>query len=187
MSRRGAALAVAAIAVAALAAVVWWRLSGVSGAPPSEVPGEETAAAISGERSGTVVLFFPGRGSRLQPEERPVPETTEPEALIQALVEALLAGPQSEGLYPLFPFEVTVGSVYLSPEGIAFVDLSSAEAAPPASGSRREMLTVYGLVNTVMTNLQGVEGVVLLWNGRQRPTFAGHLDTARPLTLRRDL
>ncbi len=49
------------------------------------------------------------------------------------------------------------------------------------------MLTVYSLVNTVLLNTEGAERLVLLWNGQQPMTFAGHLNTARPLKANRDL
>jgi hypothetical protein len=37
------------------------------------------------------------------------------------------------------------------------------------------------MVNTVLANAERARAVVLLWNGTQRPTFAGHVDTIRPL------
>ena len=43
------------------------------------------------------------------------------------------------------------------------------------------MLSVYSIVNTVLLNIPEISAVVLLNNGQQRPTFAGHLDTSRPL------
>ena len=49
------------------------------------------------------------------------------------------------------------------------------------------MLTVYSLVNTVLLNFEQLDRVVLLWNGRQLRTFAGHVDTMRPLAANPDL
>ena len=62
-------------------------------------------------------------------------------------------------------------------------DLRSAERElPPASGSLAERATVYSLVNTLLLNVEGTRAVTLLWNGVQRESFAGHLDTTRPLS-----
>jgi hypothetical protein len=43
------------------------------------------------------------------------------------------------------------------------------------------MVTVYSLVNSVALNVPAARRVALLWNGTQRQSFAGHLDTSRPL------
>jgi hypothetical protein len=53
--------------------------------------------------------------------------------------------------------------------------------APPAGGSREELVTVYSLVNSLALNVPAARRVVLLWNGSQRRSFAGHVDTSRPL------
>lgn len=64
-----------------------------------------------------------------------------------------------------------------APGGVA----ESPPSDPPAVGSTAERQIVYSLVNTLALNLPAVERVAILWNGRQRGTFAGHLDTSRPL------
>ena len=48
-------------------------------------------------------------------------------------------------------------------------------------GLREELLAVYSLVNSLTANNLGIDRVVLMWNGEQRPTFAGHVDTSRAL------
>ena len=60
-------------------------------------------------------------------------------------------------------------------------------ADPPAGGSTAEMQCVYSLVNSIALNVPQAPRVVLLWNGLQRPSFAGHLDTGAPLTPLREL
>ena len=44
-----------------------------------------------------------------------------------------------------------------------------------------ELLTLYSLVNSVVENVPGARSLVVLWNGRQPRSFAGHVDTSRPL------
>lgn len=48
-------------------------------------------------------------------------------------------------------------------------------------GSKQELLAVYSLVNTVAMGSEAVEKVVLLLDGKQPETLAGHVDLARPL------
>jgi hypothetical protein len=96
------------------------------------------------------------------------------------------AGPA--GLVRPFPPEVKLGGVELSADGIAYVDLRwSDHQDPPESGSTEEIQRVYSVVDTVALNVPQVNRVVLLWNGTQRTTFSGHLDTSRPLVPDRTL
>jgi hypothetical protein len=91
-------------------------------------------------------------------------------------------GASPEGLVRPFPPEVKLGSVELSADGTAFVDLRWPDREdPPESGSTEEIQRVYSLVDSLALNVPQVNRVVLLWNGTQRITFSGHLDTSRPL------
>ncbi|MBP9825123.1 MAG: hypothetical protein KBF21_12930, partial [Thermoanaerobaculia bacterium] len=60
-------------------------------------------------------------------------------------------------------------------------------AEPPQSGSTVELLRIYAVVHTVLRNVAEANRVVLLWNGVQRSSLAGHVDTGHPLRLRADL
>jgi len=45
----------------------------------------------------------------------------------------------------------------------------------------QELLTVYGLVNTLLVNLPTMAEVQILVEGREADTLAGHVDLRRPL------
>lgn len=103
----------------------------------------------------------------------------------------------ADGLWPPLPADVHVGQAYLM-DGVGesgvgesgatvIVDLIVPEHAAPMSGARAEILMIYSLVNTVLLNTMEAERIVLLWNGQQRSTFAGHFDTTRPLTPKTEL
>ena len=101
-------------------------------------------------------------------------------------------------LLPALPAEVRLLAVELL-DGVAYVDLTTAAGGSgtgegagtaggsvlvlerPAMGLTEELLAVYSLVNSLTANNLGVDRVVLMWNGEQRSTFAGHVDTTRPL------
>ena len=102
-----------------------------------------------------------------------------------------------EELLPALPAGVRLLAVELI-DGVAYVDLTTVDAGSgtgavravgrsalvlerPAMGLTEELLAVYSLVNSLTANNLGVDRVVLMWNGEQRPTFAGHVDTTRPL------
>jgi hypothetical protein len=158
-----------------------------------------------------VDLYFPGADGRLHAERRQLPVQSVIEVAIADLVHALLTGPRSEGLWaPLTlapeptatetadgetegeaisigpPTEgVRIEAVYMLADGTVVVDLAS--SAPPAVGTHQEAACLYSLVNTILLNTPEAARVSLLWNGLQPQTFAGHIDTARPLIADRSL
>ncbi len=188
MSRRNAILAVLAAVAFAVLLALWWR-----GAGEADEPGLSTETAeplVQPEQVELAArdLYFPGDGGRLYAEQRELPVGADLEERVTGLVEALLAGPQGAGIRPPLPDDVSVRRVYLLEGGQAVLDLASPEGAPPPpAGSQRERLMVYSLVNTVLLNFEEIETLVLLWNGEQPLTFAGHLDTSRPLRANPDL
>lgn len=135
-----------------------------------------------------VELFFPGPRGRLFAEKREIAVQGDLLKQLELVLDELLAGPETEDLFPALPAEVTVDWLYLNPVGTFYVDLQFAGDVPfPAWGSRQEMLAVYSIVNTVLNSTPEISSVVLLRNGQQQPTFAGHLDTSRPLLANRQL
>jgi hypothetical protein len=179
MSRRAAAVFLAvALAVAVAGGLWWWRAARErAGRASADVPG-----APAGPETRTVAnLYFPGEGGLLYAERREIVSAPGAAERARAVVAALLAGPQAAGLQPPFPGGVEVGSVAVVGD-VAYVDLRAPEQpAPPSGGSLREMLMVYSVVDSVLLNIPEVQRVALLWNGVQRESFSGHLDTARPL------
>ena len=83
---------------------------------------------------------------------------------------------------------ITLSWIHLNESGLVYVDLDFSGDGPfPAWGSRHEMVAVFSVVNSLFANTPEIDSVVLLRNGQQRPTFAGHLDTSRPLLANRQL
>ncbi len=160
----------------------------VCGRRERERPVPVAAAAETPRVRLPVHLYFPGERGFLARERREIETTALPEDQIAAVVGALLAGPDEEGLARVFEQPVQVGPCYLAADGVAYVDLRSADGAPlPGLGSTQEIQTVYSLVNSVALNVADVRRVVLLWNGIQPASFGGHLDTSVPLAPLRGL
>ncbi len=135
----------------------------------------------------SATLYFPDTRGLLGAESRSLTAAPAPEARIHALLAELLRGPREPGLVAPLPEAVEVAGVHLARDGVVYVDLASPEPAPRPTGSQAEILTVYSLVHSILLNVREARSVVLLWNGRQLETFAGHLDTTRPLRANRDL
>jgi Sporulation and spore germination len=185
MNRRQAWIAGAAAAVLLAAGLLYFLgdadEESADGLGDGVTPVDENALPLP-EESFTANLYFPDGGVQLHAESRELPPGGSVEERVAALVGALLAGPEDGRFLAPLPQEVTLRKVYLIDGTTVFLDLESPDGGPPpASGSLREMLTVYSLVDTVLLNTEGPERVVLLWNGQQPKTFAGHLDTGRPL------
>lgn len=133
-------------------------------------------------------LYFPADGGALKVERRELAVSRSPKDQVRKVVEALLAGPKAPGLVRPLPKEVALGSVLLGGDGVAYVDLQwASHDEPPAAGSDAELQMIYSLVDSIALNVPQAPRVVLLWNGVQRQTFSGHLDTSRPLVPIREL
>ena len=190
MNRQVALIAIAITAVlVGVVALTWRPRDSEREAVPGQAAAPLTASeALASAETWTVDLYFPGAGGRLYAEQRDLPASGEVNQRIAELVSALLAGPRAAATHSPLPEGVSLRKVYLIDGGTVFLDLESPDGAPPPpSGSWREMQTVYSLVDTVLLNVAEAEQLVLLWNGRQLETFAGHLDTMRPLTAQPDL
>lgn len=165
---------------------------------PSDEPADEGETATPPPSSAVIAtestdldsaeLYFPGADGRLYLHRQTVPATDEVMARIEMVVKALLEGPAgaTDGtLQPPLPTGTRLVGVYRYDEQTVALDLRSPEGDEPGqlppSGSKQELLSVYSLVNTVVIGHEGVERVVLLWNGSQPETFAGHVDVSRPL------
>ncbi len=184
MSRRWASF-ILGLALALLVGWVLWswlgdRIRGWrSGAPP----GPEV---VQGEPM-RFRLYFPTGGGRIRAEDRELKVTDDPRDRARKIVGALLEGPRTAGLVAPFPEGVKAGTVAVSKDGVAYVDLRwEGHNDPPPSGSTEETQRVYSVVNSIGMNMEQATRVVLLWNGFQRESF-GHLDTTRPLVPDRSL
>lgn len=186
MNRRTAGIFLGLVLVIALGIVVLWWSQRDQTAAPSQVVLPATPDLEADEVLAD--LYFPGAGGRLAVEQRALPASETLEERLTSLLEAFLMGPEADDLYPAFPPEVGLGHILVTDEGIAHIDLTiTGQNTNLPWGSRQEMLAVYGLVDTVMLNLSEIQGVLLLRNGEQRSTFAGHLDTTRLLLANHDL
>ena len=186
MSRRAAGFVLGLAAVLLVGGIAWWLLAGRSGGGNG---GGRTGAEEAGGPGEPVsfVLYFPTDGGALAGERRELQVTETPRDRASKIVQAVLAGPKSQGLYRPFDPAVRVASVEIA-DGVAYLDLVwDGHDEPPASGATEEIQRVYSLVNSVALNVPEAPRVVLLWNSFQRLTFAGHLDLSEPLGADRSL
>lgn len=186
MTRNLIAVLVGVFVVLAVAAATLWGIARFKAGRTSGGVGLEVASEMLTE-PGEAILYFPGRGGRLYPERRTLDAELAGEERLRLIVEQLLVGPESETLSPALPGEIELSDVTLGADGTLYLDLSSKQGTLRGMGSTSELLAIYSLVDTVLLNEPQAQSVILLWNGRQQPSLAGHIDTTRPLALNRRL
>jgi hypothetical protein len=164
---------------AALRSTTAATVEGEEAAEP--LPSPPPAADAEAARRIRVRLYFeaPDRGGLL-PEEREVIFSSDLARQLRTVVEELAKG-STTGLLPTLPAGTRVLEVFVSRGGVAFVDLSGEAAAGLPGGSQAELLTVYSVVNTIVTNFPATSRVQILVDDQAVPSLAGHVDLARPL------
>ena len=128
-----------------------------------------------------VHLYFSDRDNQfLMAEERVLKSRKDPEFFARSIVEALIKGPQ-QGLSRTLPAETAVRAVYLTPQGVCYIDLTSSAAENHPGGIKSELLSIYSIVNSLVLNVTEIEAVKILINGDESMTLAGHIDLQIPI------
>ena len=135
-----------------------------------------------------VLLYYESSDMLLAPERRNVALPENPAAALSIVVRELLKGSANSAVPRLLPADTVIRGVYLLPEGTALVDLGGPTLTQGwGAGSHQELMAVYSLVMTVMTNFPEAKRVRLLVNGEPAETLAGHVSLAYALVPMKDL
>lgn len=133
-----------------------------------------------GRRINATLFFVSQDAQSLVPVRREVPFAATTAEQARQIVVGQLGEPPAT-LHSPIPRGTTVRGVFVSEEGVAFVDLSAEAAASHPGGSTAEALTIYSIVNAVIVSLPDVRAVQILVDGREVETLAGHVDLRHPL------
>ena len=190
MSKKGFLIAIA-VAVALVATVVtlttWLLDQPITETPetvdvpiddpvaiPSLSPDEELSDPAA-RRIRVTLYMLSDSGTALATEDREIALADTVQEQAKQVLRELLAGSRQGRSSPL-PRGVKLRELFITPQGLAFVDLSRELVSNHIGGSRAEELTVYSLSNTLIANFPAVQRVQFLVEGREIPTLAGHLD-----------
>ena len=146
---------------------------------PVAAPADHPQAA-AGRRISVRLYFEAPDREGLLPEEREVAFSPDLAQQVRTVVEELAKG-STTGLVATLPPGTRVLDVFVQARGVAHVDLSSEVASGLPGGSKAELLTVYSVVNTVVTNFPAVSRVQLFVNDQPATSLGGHVDVSRPL------
>jgi len=150
-------------------------------ADANPTPGAEPSAGAPERRISVRLYFQSDERDRLLPEERAIAFSADLAQQIRTVVEELAKGPETAGLLATLPAGSRVLEVFVQAHGVAYVSLSSEAASGLPGGSRSELLTVYSIVNTVVTNFPAVRRVQLVVGDQVATSLGGHVDLTRPL------
>ena len=155
--------------------------------PEAGAPASEPAQAVAADpaRRISVRLYFEAaERDGLLAEERDIAFSPDLALQIRTVVEELAKGPASgpaSGLVATLPAGTRVLEVFVQAHGVACVSLSGEVASGLPGGSRAELLTVYSIVNTIVTNFPTVSRVQLVVNDQLTSSLGGHIDLSRAL------
>lgn len=163
------------LAVIAVAAFWAGKSRWLAPVPPERVEAPAPAPAMR-----EVVLYFADlRGEYLVAEHREMADCPVDEACVRALVDALIQGPRTD-LVPVLPPQTQVLGVTFEGETVT-LDLSRELVARHPGGSISELLSVYGLANTLAANFPQLRQVRILVGGQVVESLKGHVDLRAPI------
>jgi hypothetical protein len=144
-----------------------------------DAPAAPDAAAVP--RIKATLYFASADGLRLVPVESEVALAEGVVAQARSIIEAQLAAPAPAPLVSTIPKGATLRGIFVSQRNEAFVDLDPSIRTAHPGGTSQELMTVYTIVNALLTNLPNLHDVQILIGGQEVDTLAGHVDLRRPL------
>lgn len=142
-------------------------------APPSTAPAVPKIKAT---------LYFASEdGLHLVASEREVALAEGAVAQARSILEAQLSAEAQAPLVSTIPKGAALRGIFVSDRNEVFVDLDPAIRTAHPGGTMQELMTVYTIVNAVLTNLPNLQEVQILIGGQEADTLAGHVDLRRPL------
>jgi len=135
-----------------------------------------------------VTLYFSDSQAEYVVAEKRNVEVKEPVTtgkLAEAIVRALITGPQTKGLYATLPPETRLLSVKIK-DSTAYVDFSQELISKHWGGSAGETMTIYSVVSS-LTELKEIKNVKFLVEGKTQDSLLGHWDTSSPIARNNDV
>lgn len=126
-----------------------------------------------------VKIFFTTDGRKLQPQVVSLTKSLSLHERLRFVLETLLDGPVTEAFQRTVPEGTRLRAAYVQDDR-AVVDLEGDLLTRPLGGPMAELLCVYGIVNTIVENLEPVKEVQILVQGRKVPILWDQVDLRGP-------
>lgn len=152
---------------------------------PEIADGPAVDAPLAGDRA--VVLVFPEwDASGYVTEERQIPSRDRPGEDLMGLLDILCEGPRISGAVSAMPRGTKPLGAFVDPEDQSVViDFSLEIVTGHPGGSAAEVATLTSILRTVALNFPDTRHCIILVEGAQVETLAGHLDMIKPFDPRR--
>lgn len=161
-----------ALAVTAVIALVWgafyYRDRLLKLVP---IAAKKPAAVSAAEITAADIYFADAEYMALVAEKTPIAPTASAEDRIKLLVGALIAGPKSADHSPTLPADCALESVFIR-DRVAVLNFDE-RLRSRRFGSTGELYALNSLYRTVTANVPGVQGIIVLVDGRMYQTLAG--------------
>jgi spore germination protein GerM len=179
-SKRWTLLALSAVVLVVLVIILFRGGSRELIRPTGDTSSAETSESAEPAREPKdVVLLFPSEGdSLLHRERRRIPGGSSVAEEARQVVEELIKG-SAEGFLSPLPPETRLRQLFVTKDGIAYVDFSKDIVEKHPSGSSAELTTVYSIVNTLTHNFRPIRKVFILVEGSERETLGGHINLSQ--------
>jgi len=143
-------------------------------------PAENTPEPAPVREAKTIQLFFLSENDTLlHPEQREILAGPSVVEEAEQAVTELIRGSDKGYISPLPP-ETRLRQLFITKDGIAYVDLSREIMDKHPSGSSAELATVYSIVNTLAYNFKPIKKVFILVEGGEKETLGGHINLSQP-------
>lgn len=145
---------------------------------PQTLSDDAAVQPLAPEPRDVVLYFVDPSGFALVSEEQQIAGCNDERQCIAQTLEALSAG--SQQFQPVLPARTRVLGVEVDGD-LARIDFSRELVNRHPGGSLSELLTVYGLTNTLAVNFPDLRRLQILIEGRIEPTLKGHVDISHPI------
>jgi hypothetical protein len=139
----------------------------------------------SSDPAMNVKVFFPTTAGDvlLSAEDQTIFKSAELANQAKQILQKLGEGPKTAGMIPTIPRDAKLTEVFISDDGVAFVDFSNAISTNHPGGILNEQATIYAIVNSLTYNLREIRQVKILVGGTEKETLAGHCLLLLPLQM----
>jgi len=165
-------------------ALVWLLMNPAKTAPAPVEQDRQLTQRLLRDEPLSITLYYPHEGM-LATAPVQVKRQPDVQSLARAVLEALFADQRAQR-EPVLR-DIRLRELFLDGSGTAYVDLTPGRQKDVRASAWEEQLAIYALVNTLQQNFQELKQVVLLLDGGEAQTLAGHMDLSRTFTKRTDL
>lgn len=150
--------------------------------PPAT--GEKVAAKKKEKQK--VELYFAESNERfLVAESRYIPWEKKIAGQVEELVKAIIDGSHTN-LVRTLPEGVVLKDIRVNGETV-YVNFDQNLSLLHPGGSASEMMSIYSVTNTIISNIKSIKKVKFLVEGKDLETIKGHVDTRQPFSINREL